>query len=52
MMASSIPDEKLVDRVRRYPVLCDKSCTLFKNRPKKTFAWKDVAEDEVLLGTS
>ena len=34
-MAASISDEKLADSVRRYPVLYDKSCAVFKNKSKK-----------------
>lgn len=51
-MASSILDEKLPDSVRKYPVLYDKSCAEFRNKLKKTLVWKDVAKDEIILGTS
>lgn len=50
-MASSSLDEKLADSVRKYPVLYDRSFAEFKNKLKKILVWKDVAKDEVMLGT-
>ena len=36
--------EKLVEAVRNYPFLCDKSSNDFKDTNKKKLCWKDVAK--------
>ena len=37
-------DEKLAEAVRKYPVLYDKRCSVFKEKMKKKLAWNDVSK--------
>ena len=38
-------EERLVEAVRNYPVLYDKSDKDFKDKNKRLLAWEDVAQE-------
>ena len=38
-------EERLVEAVRKYPVLYDKSDTYFKDKNKTLVAWEDDAQE-------
>ena len=42
--STTTTDENLGEAVRKYPVLYDKSCSVFKDKVKKELAWDDVTK--------